>query len=262
MTARLGEFGEPPSDPPVLIVGMHNSGTSILAEILHEAGVFVCPDMAHFECRYFTHFLHDDLLLGSRKSWSQLPLMPVEELLQKAPAVQLLASRMWFPDYLRSGYDGVSAWGLKDPRLCILLPLYLELFPGARVVYIKRDIDDLCASLLKRPKSGLGIKTDIAFWRELASAYTERADEFVPQFSNHVVLRYEDLCTSPAVTIQPVLDFLEVEKRAGSLVTLNKVTSDRIGSHADLLASGFRSRAVRETRRVAYRLLRQGNIDN
>jgi hypothetical protein len=38
---------------PVLVVGMHNSGTSILTELLHASGVFFAASMQHHESHFF-----------------------------------------------------------------------------------------------------------------------------------------------------------------------------------------------------------------
>ncbi len=242
--------------PPVLIVGMHNSGTSILAEIIHDCGIFLCPDMRHHECRYFTHFVHDDLMLGSQERWADLPMMPVDQVLAMKPQVAELIRRYWIADYIRYGYDGKSPWGLKDPRLCIFLPLYLELFPDAKVVHIHRNPDDVAASLTRRPKTGLGIRTDLDFWKQLTAAYHDRCDEYVPKFRNHHRLSYEALCTDREKVVQPLLEFLELPPEKATPEVLRKLSAKRIGSHERYLAAGLMGKLKREVSSRLYRFLR------
>lgn len=242
--------------PPVLVVGMHNAGTSILTEIIHRCGVFMCPDMPHHECRYFTHFIHDDLLLGSREKWAELPIMSVEKTLAFEPLIKDLITRCWLPDYLRFGYDGVSPWGVKDPRLCIFLPLYLKLFPEAKVVHIHRDPEDIAASLTRRPKKGIGIETDIDFWRKLTAAYQARCAEFVPQFRQHYELSYEKLCTDGESEVKPLLEFLDVPVENATPDILGKLSPKRIGSHQRYLAEGEFGKFRRNLASWVYRLIR------
>ena len=49
---------------PILVVGMHNSGTSILTEILHENGIFFGANMRHYESYFFSNFINDRVILG------------------------------------------------------------------------------------------------------------------------------------------------------------------------------------------------------
>jgi hypothetical protein len=63
-----------------------------------------------------------------------------------------LFKEYWEDYYTECGYNGKSKWGFKDPRLCVVLPLYLKLFPKAQVVHIRRNPNDVAASLGKRKK--------------------------------------------------------------------------------------------------------------
>ncbi|MCJ7734698.1 MAG: sulfotransferase, partial [Anaerolineales bacterium] len=159
---------------PVLVVGMHNSGTSILTEILHKNGIFFGANMQHFESNFFSIFINDRIILGGKGNWAKLPLMSVDEVLSFESSVGPFIKAHWVADYLQWGYDGKSHWGIKDPRLCVLLPLYLKFFPEATVIHIRRNPDDVAASLTGKFKTGVGILDDFAHWKMLTEAYTER----------------------------------------------------------------------------------------
>ena len=253
----------PPVDfdpgPPVLIVGMHNSGTSILAEIIHECGIFLCPDMGHYECQYFSLFLHDDLLLGSQSKWSQLPLMPVDEVLALEPKVSGLIKNQWVADFIRAGWDGESPWGFKDPRVCIFLPLYLKLYPQAKVVHIVRDSKDVAASLTRRAKQGVGIKTSFESWKELTDAYQQRCNEFVPQFENVFELTYEELCSNAKGVVPSILEFLNLPPDSATPELLGKLSPKRIGSYDKYVEGGWRVKVKNSLSSLAYRFLKPEN---
>ena len=120
---------------PVMVVGMHNSGTSILTEILHSSGIFFSANMQHHESFFFTSFINNRLIFGGGGNWAKLPLMSVEKVLSFEKTVGPIIQKYWLADYLQWGYDGKSPWGIKDPRLCVLIPLYLKLFPTLEICF-------------------------------------------------------------------------------------------------------------------------------
>ena len=221
-----------PAPPPVMLLGMHNSGTTVLAKILHNNGVFMGNSAGLCESNFFTHFINNRLLMGGGDlAWAQLPILSVDQVLAKYSMVQPWVHDQWRLDYYQWGYDGVSRWGFKDPRLCILLPIYLQLFPDADIVLIRRDVDDIAASLAHRQKPGVGVKSDPKFWRELASAHLERALEYGEQHSRFHILEYEDLCRSPLETVQALYQFLRIELPESAHEPIRKsVRIDRIGT--------------------------------
>ncbi len=215
---------------PVLVVGMHNSGTSILAEVLHKSGVFLGANMPHYESFFFSVLINDRLILGEKQGWARLPLMGVDEAMGYLDTAGDFARRHWIADYLQYGYDGQSLWGIKDPRLCVLLPLYLALFPGARVVHIRRNPDDVAASLCRRQKYGVGKLDDFEHWKQLTLAYTGRVLEYAEQASAYHELEYEAFCTRSEPVTRELFEFLGLEFGVDTRKLLEKVTPSRIGS--------------------------------
>jgi hypothetical protein len=217
---------------PVLIVGMHNSGTSILAEILHNSGIFLGNNMDHYESHFFSIYLNDLLIMGGKNNWAKLPLLSIEELMSLKDTIAPFVQKYWIADYLQWGYDGISPWGIKDPRLCVLLPLYLEIFPEAKVVHIRRNPDDVAASLCQKSKRGVGQFDNLKHWRELTLAYTNRVIEYSGQASGYYELRYEEFCTKSEEVIRGLFSFLGLPLTEHTQQDLrSKITSSRIGSY-------------------------------
>jgi len=111
-----------------------------------------------------------ELVLGGEGRWAELPLPSIEEVLARAPAARARIEARWLARYRALGYDGVSPWGFEDPRSCAILPLYLAIFPGARVLHIVRSADDVAASLARKHKRGVDTLRDADHWRRLARA--------------------------------------------------------------------------------------------
>jgi hypothetical protein len=218
------------NQPPVLVVGMHNSGTSILTEILHKNGIFFGANMHHFESNFFSIFINDRIILGGKGNWAQLPIMSVDQVLSLESSVAPIIKAHWLADYLQWGYDGESLWGIKDPRLCILLPLYLRIFPDAKVIHIRRNPNDVAASLTGKYKAGVGILDNFNHWKTLTEAYTKRVLDFKDQCASYYEISYEDLCTHPVNQTTELFKFLSIPFTSKTEELLAKVSTDRIGS--------------------------------
>ena len=135
---------------PLIVLGMHRSGTSLLASLLASAGVDMGPEMlgadpgntrGHFEDLDFLN-LHKRALtsLGYGESGyiREGSFAFPEPMAQEARA--LASSRM---------SRGVT-WGWKDPRTILFLPFWKELFPHARFVCIFRRPWEVVDSFLRR----------------------------------------------------------------------------------------------------------------
>ena len=177
---------------------MHGSGTSILASVLDAGGLFLGIDAEHSENSFFREQVAE-LVLGREDRWAELPLPGVEEVLARVPDARARIESSWLPRYRALGYDGSGPWGFKDPRSCLLLPLYLAIFPGARVLHIVRSADDVAASLADRRKRGVGRLRDAAHWKRLAEAYVGRVRACAPASPDrYLEVAYERFCREPA----------------------------------------------------------------
>lgn len=121
----------------VLVLGMHRSGTSAVSGVLHHLGVHlgraVSPAGPSNPKGYFENtrvmLLHEDLLASLGSAWDDPRPLPAgwSEENRLAPWRERLAA------ILDEEFGGASLWGVKDPRLCRLLPLWLPLLAGASV---------------------------------------------------------------------------------------------------------------------------------
>jgi len=206
--AVAGDVGRGlPPGPWVLVVGMHRSGTSALAGALGALGpALPAPgdlvtgrydNPVHHESRALTD-LDDALLAALGGSWSAPPdLAPgwehgaaVRSLTAGAPA----AARRAFPS------DGPVLW--KDPRLCLLLPLWWSVLPPPVVtVFMWRDPLAVAHSL--RARQGFTLSLGLALW----DRYNRDALAALAGRSTYVV-SYEDLVGAPGASVAAVAAWL------------------------------------------------------
>ena len=126
----------------VLVLGMHRSGTSAVSGVLHQLGVSlgraVSPAGPSNPKGYFENSrvmgLHEELLASLGSSWDDpRPLPPGW---WEDPRLATFAEQL--RRILEEEFGGEPLWGVKDPRLCRLLPLWIPLLAelGVRVVAV------------------------------------------------------------------------------------------------------------------------------
>lgn len=160
-------MSRPRARAPVVLIGMHRSGTSLLARTLEELGLFVGWKLAPNHEASFFNKLNSWLLSSSGGRWDTPA--SIDHLLADAPgrglAVAYLRDQMASPRvmeflgparYLRyhSLFRVEQAWGWKDPRSTLTLDFWLEIFPEARVIHVVRHGVDVADSLHRRQQTG------------------------------------------------------------------------------------------------------------
>ena len=146
-------MSEPTASPPapvLVITGMHRSGTSFVASLLHDAGLYLGGRMlaphasnplGHFEDLEFyefdrhllrSHGLSDDGFVSGAR-------------VEPGPAFRnqakpLVAARRALG----------KPWGWKDPRTALLLDFWDSVIPDARYLFLFREPWDVVDSLYRR----------------------------------------------------------------------------------------------------------------
>lgn len=232
MDARLTQAS------PILVIGMHRSGTRLVVELLAKLGVFMGADrQADSESVTFL-LINEGILHQCGAFWSEP--MAAHFMLAQPEAVEQIAAHVrqtlaaQFERYAGPGAwhrePNAGAWpvfGWKDPRNTFTLPVWKRLFPRLRTIHVVRHGVDVAASLARRHSAALRAATGAAVpaaltvirdhalgilssrrgWT-LAEAltmweqYVEKAREESATLGERAVeIRYEDLLTRPEDTI-------------------------------------------------------------
>lgn len=174
---------------PVILLGMHRSGTTMVAELLERLGLFLGKELeSNHEALYFLD-LDDELFRRANAAWDNpSPMLAffahrdAVELSRRALESDLesknFRSFVGWKQYLKQG--GVSGmdrpWGFKDPRAVFTLPLWLQLFPDAKLVAVHRNGIDVANSLFTREKKRLAHQREV-FERRVARRAPHRRFE-------------------------------------------------------------------------------------
>ncbi|WP_290525583.1 sulfotransferase [Alcanivorax sp.] len=223
--------------PPVIILGMHRSGTSLFSQWLSSSGLHLGDRLygassfnpyGYFEDCDFIE-LHKALLksIGGCDSGHEKPL----------GSRSLFNSDLEKVSALLKHKGGDFMWGWKEPRTCLLLPVYREQCPEARYVVVVRRYESIIASLVKRER--VNQCRFISFFRRLGAEdlvikyyqwrfnnyYAEIVDYYFSCLLSHcekveenaIVVNLDNLLVSPhavkrcLMVFLPELDFVDFE---------------------------------------------------
>lgn len=144
--------------PPVIVIGMHRSGTTLLSHLLRTMGVHMGADTTtRTDESVFFRNLNDGLLDHASARWHRPS--PMWETLSNQSCVRRLAEQLestWNSaaslEFRRCDLPAATRWGWKDPRTTITLPIWLQLFRNAQVIHIVRYGVDVSDSLVRRSR--------------------------------------------------------------------------------------------------------------
>ncbi len=149
------------SDSPIIVTGMHRSGTSVLSEMLEVLGVFMGDKKQEDNESVFFLTLNEWLLAQMNASWDNpynIRFLDGELRNAMQAAIEYFLSgpeRAFFLGKDRAQvvssvrlYEG--KWGWKDPRNTLLIDVWKTIFPDARILNIYRNPVDVAASLRRR----------------------------------------------------------------------------------------------------------------
>ena len=216
-----------PPPTAVLIVGMHRSGTSALAGLVGKLGVPLGERLlaagSDNPKGYWEHedvvALHERLLsrLGSR--WDDVRALP--DGWGESEAAQEASSAIG--EVISRDFSGNVLWAIKDPRLCRVLPLWVEVLQQHQirpvVLFMVRNPREVAASIEARnhwhPLVG-----KLMWLRYMTEALTASSE-----LPREVVL-YDDLLADPIPVVTKAFTRLGVKAGSAISVQQRKVIAD------------------------------------
>jgi hypothetical protein len=231
---------------PIVVMGMHRSGTRVVVEVLDKLGIFMGADRQG-DAESVTFMMINEWLFHQCGAFWSEP-MSVHFMLSQPEVVEELATSA--RNALRSQlnqYAGSSGlhlatagplppFGWKDPRNTFTLPVWKQVFPHLRAIHIVRHGVDVAASLARRhadalraamggsAASALTVIRDPAFgvlssrrgWTltealTMWEQYVEKARlECAALGERALEVRYEDVLTQPQRVIPGIAKFCGV----------------------------------------------------
>ena len=185
----------------IIVLGMHRAGTSAIARLINMMGAYLAPEDQFLPATpdnpkgYWERIdvlqLHEFILNQMHADWHLTSMVNPDHI--DPELREAFTQRAW---KILQGMDGHRPWVMKDPRLCLLLPLWLPLLEVPVCVHVVRHPLSTARSLAKR--DGFPLHFGATLWEQ----YTARAlvvSSGLPRFS----VCYEKLMEQPlAITRQ------------------------------------------------------------
>ncbi len=142
----------------LLIIGMHRSGTSAVSGLCSHLGLdcgrtLMAANAANPKGFWENQLVvdaHDRLLCKFDLDWDSIS--PLPDGFFRSEAASRCVNEI--VDVLTSEFDPSSNWVVKDPRLCLLFPLWEQVLKktgrDCRVLLVLRHPEEIAASLIRR----------------------------------------------------------------------------------------------------------------
>ena len=232
-----------PTHPPVIIIGMHRSGTSLLTRLLEKLGLFVGHNKDDNHEAIFFLLINNRMMSCSGGGWRRPEhferLIKNEKHLNdlKKYALSKLASSE-FESYSGGHFDQFrempGPWGWKDPRNTYTLPVWLSIFHDAKIINIVRHGVDVAHSLHERYKRRHGqtsvnsipstrqnpvatLEGSFALWEKYVTTGHSRV---TAQGERALEIKYEDFLNNPAELLEIITEFCSISNNKNQIHNL------------------------------------------
>jgi len=232
---------------PIIIIGMHRSGTSMLTRFIEKSGVFIGKEKGANDEAFFFRDINDWILYEAGATWDNgynMKFMNSYFIEHVSNVINKRLSSIWITKYFgavqaikcKSLYNYKNKWGWKDPRSTLTLKIWKEIFPDAKIVHIYRNPIDIAASLRKREyeiEEGYrptvkkkyfqyflrkkpifyqssrihNIEEGVKLWEE----YVSLALDANKLFNNVIHIKYEEFLSSPNLILKELSTFLNLD---------------------------------------------------
>jgi hypothetical protein len=231
---------------PIILLGMHRSGTSLLSKILGQFGIHMGNRLGKLnETNFFLDI--DILLLELFHGFWDYPLSMENIFQNNSKAIKNInfELRNWINSYrFYKNYVGIrnfkkfyleraTPWGWKNPRSTVTWPFWFDVFKSPKFIFIYRNGIDVAESLRKAERlsekyigsrhSSLRATTlngAFKIWEEYHKVYFGFKENFPS--AKIIEICYEDLLLDPIKKLNEINDFAKINVDPNLINKLSK----------------------------------------
>ena len=239
----------------IIVLGTHRSGTSLVTRMLNLMGAYLgsqdilLPPKADnpkgFWERKDVLKLNDAILNRLDSNWYSISRVIEAQSTDKSTNSEI---RRFFEEKaapILNDLEQHRPWALKDPRMCLLLPLWHTILHQPVHLFVDRNPLQIAQSLKQR--NGFPIPFGIALWESYATLALNGSVK-----SPSILVKYEDIIRDPQSTASEILERLtEVGLTGLHLPTekeLQSILDEKLVHHrnsADMLGQYLTSHQLR-----------------
>lgn len=211
----------------IVVAGMHRSGTSLAAQLLHamgcyagETGELAPPDVfnpAGYWERRDVQSLDEEILAALDASWLEPARADVAALSDDARDAFVQKARA-----IVAKLDAHGTWMVKDPRITIVFPIWRAALEDPHCVLIWREPGAVARSLAER--DDLPLILGLALWEEYTRAMLA-ATVGLPR----ILVAYEELVANPRAAACRLQQFLGVRMPPAGV--LEEIVDPQLNRH-------------------------------
>lgn len=224
---------------PIVILGMHRSGTTLITKILEQLGLFVGTKKEINNESLFFFYINNwifdlctatDTMPHNLRYVNPACKQVIEESL--AHFVQSNKRKLYLGNYA-SKYKDIRAidfpYGWKEPKMSFTMDFWKAVFPNAKIIHVYRNPIDVAQSYMERdtPIKGnfswtwkkklkrdflithkfhgnfriTSIEAGYEVWKE----YVEKALSLKNDFDDYIMIQYEDFLSNPKTMLNNLL---------------------------------------------------------
>lgn len=194
----------------IIVLGMHRSGTSLVANLAQLCGAYAGDESlllqadsgnpaGYFEYRPLVNF-NETLLASAKATWIAPPLERDALILERlADEPKYREQALELIETMEAGGD---LWFWKDPRLAILLPFWKRIWRD--VVYVIPVRNPLDTALSLRKRNVFPVSASLLLWqRYMMSILTHTEDS-----ADKLFVEYEEVIKNPVEECKRLLLFI------------------------------------------------------
>jgi hypothetical protein len=225
---------------PIIVLGMHRGGTSLVGELLHAWGasagqkeLLIPADednrQGYWEYLPFVRF-NQHLLESAGASWV-VPLSREDDVLLEASSLEPIKRQEAVS--LIGSMPVDKPWFWKDPRTSVLLPFWKRVWGPVTYVIAVRHPIEIAMSLRKRNR--LPVSASLLLWQKYmidTLAHTEGT-------ASRIFMDFDELIRDPEAECQRLASFLEGEygpsNQLESLSTMRRAVNPSQRHHRSMV---------------------------
>lgn len=227
---------------PLIIIGMHRSGTSLVVRLLNDIGIEMGINLSRDAESIFFQKINRRIYKYADSDWGKIDILL--SLMEERSFIDAQTEKVLKTLFFNVNILGIDSgianhfgqskysslihgeplwWGWKDPRTTLTFPIWLKIFPKARILHVLRNGIDVAISTHRRSK-----KQQAKFWKRLMPldfisetldfnycyslwekyvSFVIKNKDLIPP-TNYMEIQYEELLSQPIEKIKNITNFI------------------------------------------------------